>query len=313
VLFTTRHSGGGLAKAKTDITLLPELTLGTVQLVLTSPPYNVGKIYERGSSMSLEEYLRWLAPIAEQICAKVADRGSICWQVGNFVRDTQVFPLDFFFYDMFTKHGFKLRERIIWRFNFGLHALKRLSGRYETLLWFTKTDAYTFNLDDIRVPQLYPGKRHPSRKGIAKAGKPSGNPLGKNPGDFWTFSAENCFINDPVWELPNVKASHPELTIHPCQFPHELAERCILAFSNPSDIILDPFIGAGTSAVAALKAGRKSIGIDKSGEYIELTRKRVDALRNGTLNLRRSGFHVRKPSRTEAVAQIPAEWLGTAE
>jgi adenine-specific DNA-methyltransferase len=80
-----------LAKAKTDITLLPELTLihaevadaldqiedGTVQLVLTSPPYNVGKIYERGSSMSLEEYLLWLAPIAEQICAKVADRGSI--------------------------------------------------------------------------------------------------------------------------------------------------------------------------------------------------------------------------------------------
>jgi adenine-specific DNA-methyltransferase len=172
----------------------------TVQLVLTSPPYNIGKIYERDRARTLEEYLRWITPLAEKLCSKITDSGSICWQVGNFVRDGQVFPLDFYFYNIFLNQGLKLRNRIIWRFNFGFHATKRLSGRYETLLWFTKTDRYTFNLDPIRIPQLYPGKRHSSRKGVQKAGRPSGNPLGKNPADFWTFCAEDCFIGDPVWE-----------------------------------------------------------------------------------------------------------------
>jgi len=283
-----------------------------VQLVLTSPPYNLRKIYERDKVMSLDEYVTWLTPIVEKICKKVAIGGSVCWQVGNFVRDGEVFPLDYFFYDMFIKQGFKLRNRIIWKFNFGLHANKRLSGRYETLLWFSKNDDYVFNLDPIRVPQLYPGKRHSARKG-EKAGKPSGNPLGKNPSDFWTFSADSCFNENPIWEIPNVKAKHPEYTIHPCQFPHELAERCVLAFSNAGDIVLDPFVGAGTSAVAAIKAGRKIIGIDRSAEYIELAHRRVKALRAGELELRRSGEEVRRPVPGEKVSTVPEEWSEAAE
>lgn len=285
----------------------------SVQLVLTSPPYNIGKSYERDTSMSLDEYITWLTPIIKTICAKLSDNGSLCWQVGNFVRNSEVFPLDYYFYEIFRQNGMKLRNRIIWRFNFGLHASKRLSGRYETLLWLTKSDTYTFNLDSIRVPQLYPGKRYSSRKGVGKAGKPSGNPLGKNPADFWTFSAEDCFANNPVWDIPNVKANHPEKTIHPCQFPHELAERCVLAFSNPGDSVLDPFVGAGTTAVAALGAGRKSIGIDKSSEYIELTSTRITALRDGTLKLRNSGSSAQKPSLTQSVARVPFEWIKAAE
>ncbi len=286
---------------------------GSVQLVLTSPPYNLRKIYERDRAISLEEYVEWLTPIVKKISKKVAVNGSVCWQVGNFVRDGEVFPLDYYFYNMFQKHGFKLRNRIIWKFNFGLHASKRLSGRYETLLWFTKSNNYIFNLDPIRVPQLYPGKRHSARKGEAKAGKPSGNPLGKNPSDFWTFSADDCFKGNPVWEIPNVKANHVEQTIHPCQFPHELAERCILAFSNVGDVVLDPFVGAGTSAVAAIKAGRNAIGIDRSEEYVNLTHQRVKALRAGHLDLRRSGADVRKPAVGEKVSQVPNEWLEAAE
>lgn len=258
--------------------------------------------------MSLQQYLEWLRPIAESLCLKLSESGSLCWQTGNFVENGVVFPLDFFFYDMFSKMGLKLRNRIIWRFNFGLHATKRFSGRYETLLWFTKSDAYTFNLDPIRVPQLYPGKKHSSAKGEGKAGKFSGNPKGKNPADFWTFSAEDAFLTDPVWDLPNVKANHPEKTIHPCQFPHELAERCVLAFTQPGDLILDPFLGAGTTAIAAIKAGRRVIGVDKDIRYITLARQRLDELNSGELALRRSGQAVREPKFGEAVATIPEEW-----
>ncbi|WP_300574142.1 site-specific DNA-methyltransferase [Phenylobacterium sp.] len=297
-----------------DVSLaLAEIPDGSVQLVLTSPPYNLRKIYERDQAMTLDQYVGWLTPIVEQLCKKVADQGSVCWQVGNFVRDGEVFPLDYYFYHMFISQGFKLRNRIIWKFNFGLHNTRRLSGRYETLLWFTKTDKYTFNLDPIRVPQLYPGKRHTSKKGDGKAGQPSGNPLGKNPSDFWTFSADEYFDGNPVWDIPNVKANHPEQTIHPCQFPHELAERCVLAFSNSGDTVLDPFVGAGTTPIAAIKAGRSAIGIDRNEEYIRLTHARVIALRAGELQLRRSGGAVREPKVGEKVSQVPPEWSEAAE
>jgi adenine-specific DNA-methyltransferase len=284
----------------------------SIQLVVTSPPYNVGKEYERDRTMSLDEYLAWLQPIIEKLCTKIQSSGSICWQVGNFVKDGEVFPLDYFFYKMFIDQGFKLRNRIIWQFNFGLHASKRMSGRYETLLWFTKTDDYTFNLDPIRIPQLYPGKRHAQRKG-EKAGQPSGNPLGKNPSDVWTFSGDEFFKNNPVWPIPNVKANHPEKTAHPCQFPHELVERCVLAFSNMGDTVLDPFVGTGTSAIAAIKAGRNAIGIDKSADYIAIAQSRIDALLQGSLTLRKSGMAVRKPDIRDSVARIPDEWLKVAE
>lgn len=301
--------GGAIQLINEDAaTALASLADGSAALVLTSPPYNMGKEYERDSRMSLDEYLQWLTPIIESIVAKVSDEGSICWQTGNFVRDGEVFPLDVFFYQIFSKLGLKLRNRIIWRFNFGLHANKRFSGRYETLLWFTKSDGYQFNLDPVRVPQIYPGKRHAATKGEQRAGQLSGNPKGKNPSDYWTFSAEDAFLNNPVWDLPNVKANHPEKTIHPCQFPHELAERCVLALTRPGDIVLDPFLGAGTTAIAALKAGRRIVGIEKDPTYVAVAQARLDALMAGTLPLRKSGQTVRVPSPGEAVARLPVEW-----
>ncbi|MCA0432269.1 MAG: site-specific DNA-methyltransferase [Proteobacteria bacterium] len=285
---------------------------GSIQLVLTSPPYNLRKIYERDRVMSLDEYVSWLDPIVGELCKKVGPKGSICWQVGNFVDQGAVYPLDYYFYGLFLKYGFKLRNRIIWKFNFGLHAKRRFSGRYETVLWLTKSDDYTFNLDPVRVPQLYPGKRHSSSKGTQRAGTPSGNPLGKNPSDYWTFTPEENFFLDPIWDIPNVKANHPELTDHPCQFPHELAERFVLALTKSGDVVLDPFVGAGTSAIAAIKLGRKSVAIDRCKEYVELTKKRVKKLRVGSIKLRKSGQEVREPNVADRVARPPAEWIKMA-
>lgn len=282
---------------------------GSCKLVITSPPYNIGKEYERDRRLSLREYLRWLDKIIGTLCEKVALDGHICWQSGNFVEAGEVFPLDIFFYRMFKRRGLKLRNRIIWHFNFGLHAQTRFSGRYETLLWFTKSDEYTFNLDPVRMRQIYPGKRHATKKG-SKAGQPSGNPKGKNPSDFWVFDPTDAFQDCPVWDFPNVKASHPEKTIHPCQFPSELVERCILALTNESDLVLDPFIGSGTTAIAALQHGRRVIGIDRDPRYVHLARQRLELLQRGELSTRPLGKPVRRPVAGEAVATIPEEWGG---
>lgn len=295
-----------------SLKVLNDIAGESCRLVITSPPYNIGKEYERDRRRSLQEYIEWLDPIVEEACAKVTADGHLCWQVGNHVSDGEVFPLDYFFYQMIIKRGFRLRNRIIWHFNFGLHATKRFSGRYETLLWFTKSDSYFFQLDAVRVPQLYPGKRHAEGRGD-KAGLPSGNPKGKNPTDFWTFAPEAVFKDDPVWDLPNVKAHHPEKTIHPCQFPSELVERCVLALTEAGDTVLDPFVGTGTSVIAAAKHGRRGIGIDQSKKYIELAQTRLAEHQAGRLITRPIGKPVRRPRAGERVATVPTEWNTAAE
>ncbi len=274
---------------------------GFAKLIITSPPYNIGKAYEQ--SAKLDQYLDALHPVLEQLVRVLSTEGSVCWQVGNYVEDGEVFPLDIYFYQLFKARGMKLRNRIIWHFEHGLHASKRFSGRYETLLWFTKNDAYTFNLDPVRVPSKYPGKTH--FKG-AKRGQPSGNPLGKNPSDVWRIVAQDW--ETALWNIPNVKANHPEKTIHPCQFPIELVERCVLALTNEDDWILDPFSGVGSALLAALKNNRRAFGCEKEEEYIEIAHGRIADLYSGALPYRQLGKPVHQPTGREKVAQIPMEW-----
>ena len=291
-------------KALDAVRSLPEESCA---LIVSSPPYNIGKAYERNEPRSLEEYRREFTVLAAALVSRLTLNGSLCWQVGNFVDQGEIVPLDVLFYEIFKRFGLKLRNRIIWRFDFGLNSQKRFSGRYETILWFTKTDQYIFNLDPVRVPQKYPGKRHSSKKG-SRAGQLSGNPRGKNPSDFWQFSAEEAFLTNPIWEFPNVKANHPEKTFHPCQFPIELAERCVLALSSPGDIVLDPFLGTGTSVIAAVKHGRRGVGVDTDKSYVELARKRVKQAIAGKLAMRPSGTPVWAPNAGLKVARVPDEW-----
>jgi len=253
-----------------------------VKLVVTSPPYNLGKPYE--SRLDMDEYLAQQRRVIEE-CVRVLDgRGSICWQVGNYVDDGEIIPLDVLLYPIFASLGLRLRNRIVWHFGHGLHASKRFSGRYEVILWFTKGNEYIFNLDAVRVPQKYPKKKH--FKG-PKKGQLSGNPLGKNPGD--------------IWEIPNVKANHVEKTIHPCQFPVELIERLVLSMTDEGDWVLDPFIGVGTTAIAALMHNRKAIGTEIVPEYVEVAKKRIRLAEKGTLRIRpmeRSVYDPKAPSKS---------------
>lgn len=285
-----------------SLTTLRTCPDGFAKLIITSPPYNIGKVYE--SPAKLDLYLARIRPVIEQLWRVLAPDGSVCWQVGNYVKNREVYPLDILYYQLFKDQGFKLRNRVIWHFDHGLHSQWRFSGRYETLLWFTKTDDYTFNLDSVRVRSRYPGKRH--FKG-ARKGAPSGNPLGKNPSDVWPILLKDW--ESSLWNIPNVKANHIEKTIHPCQFPIELVERCVLALTDESDWVLDPFSGVGSAILAALRHNRRAMGCEKEPLYVRIASKRIRDFYRGRLMYRPLGKAIAEPNPNQKVAQVPKEWL----
>jgi len=249
------------------LNLLKQIPSGTIQLIVTSPPYNLGKEYEK--KLLLTQYLVQQATVIRECHRILSEHGSICWQVGNYVNNGTIVPLDTVLYPIFDDLGMKMRNRIIWHFEHGLHCSKRFSGRYETIIWFTKSDDYVFNLDPVRVPQKYPGKKH--FKG-PKVGQYSGNPKGKNPSD--------------IWLIPNVKSNHIEKTIHPCQFPVELIERLVLSMTDQDDWVLDPFLGVGTTIVAAVRHQRRGAGAEVFQKYVEIAYDRINQEIKGTLKTR---------------------------
>ncbi len=279
---------------------LLDLEPESVDLIVTSPPYFVGKEYDNSRCIDdfLSEFKRLLPSIAH--CLKRG--GSICWQVGNHVHNGQLTPLDAIVIGCLQSDSrFFLRNRIIWTFGHGEHAVKRFSGRHETILWYTKGDSYQFDLDASRVPQRYPGKKH--YRGPNK-GNWSGNPLGKNPGDIWD-------IGD-TWNIPNVKANHIEKTDHPCQFPTALVRRLIVALSPKGGVVADPYIGSGTTAISALLEGRNVIGCDLESRYLKITENRIQELLNGNGRIRED-MPVRKPKPNESVSKRPPHFRSSTE
>jgi len=257
-------------------------------LVVTSPPYDIGKPYEK--KVPLAEYVEWQRKIVERIVKRMPENGSICWQVGNYIDNGEVRPLDIELAPIFYELNLKLRNRIVWTFGHGMHAKRRFSGRHETILWFTKGDDYVFNLDDVRVPQKYAGKRH--FKGKHK-GELSGNPLGKNPED--------------VWNIPNVVGNHVEKKEHPCQFPVGLVQRLVLALSNQDDVVFDPFAGSASTAVAALTCHRKFVGTEIDSKYVKIAKERIRNTLNGTELFRPVDKPVYDP-RKSYLSRRPKEW-----
>jgi len=243
----------------------------SVDLILTSPPYNVGKEYE--DHKTIEEYMEWQSGIIRECHRILKTNGSICWQVGNSIdkskEKSEVIPLDCLFYPVFKKLDFRLRNRIVWSFAHGLHCKNRFSGRHETILWWSKGDDYTYNLDDVRIPQKYPGKKY--YKG-PKKGQLSGNPLGCNPGD--------------IWNIPNVKHNHVEKSKHPCQFPIELAGTLILALSNKNETVVDPFAGSCSTGISSAIHERKCICIESHTPYVDEAKERLKLLSSGDLKIR---------------------------
>jgi len=243
---------------------LKQIPDSKAKLVVTSPPYNIGQEYEE--KRPLDDYIDWQSKVILECTRILHEEGSICWQVGSYTKRGEYYPLDILLYDQFKKLRLILQNRIIWYFRssrpFGLP----LSNKYETILWFSKKKQCLYNLDPIRIPRIYAPKIYwrPAKKKLS-----GGNPLGKNPGN--------------VWLIPHVQNNHPERTVHPCQFPIALIERLVLALTNPGDLVVDPFIGSGTTAIASLLHNRRCAGSDKVKKYVDIAKERIQIMSNGNL------------------------------
>jgi adenine-specific DNA-methyltransferase len=269
------------------IEFLRALKPGSVDLIISSPPYCMGKEYER--TLRKDDFITAHMKIAPLLTRALRSGGSLCWQVGHHVHAGIVTPLDAIVYHIFSEQKkLLLRNRIVWTFGHGAHASKRFSGRHETILWFTKGHRYRFDLNSIRVPQKYPGKRH--YKGPNK-GQFSGNPRGKNPSD--------------VWEIPNVKSKHIEKTDHPCQFPVALVQRLIRALVRRNGLVVDPFMGSGSAAVAAALEGRSFEGCDIKSSYVRIAKKRMSSLKRGEITHRPLERPIFTPNGNDSVSTRP--------
>lgn len=233
----------------------------SVKLVVTSPPYNIdikygnktskGKVLESKGvkyedNLSEEDYRALLQRVFNECKRVLTDDGSIWVNIKNRMIDGAIVP-PFWIQDMFD--DMYLKNVIIWNFDWGGSTNKRFAPRYEYVFWFTKhKDKYTFNLDDVKIPALnYRPDRYKSQL--------------KNPTD--------------VWRMSMVSGNFEERTAHPAQYPEQLIERIILTGSNPGDIIMDPFMGSGTSAVVAKKLGRHYLGYEIVKEYCDMAEERL--------------------------------------
>lgn len=278
--------------------MLASLEDNSVSLIITSPPYCMGKEYENISD-DIDSFIKLNSMVIKESTRILKKGGSLCWQVGFHVKNSAIVPLDCLIYNIVQKINahlsnddkLVLHNRIIWTFGHGLNSEKRLSGRYETIMWFTKGNDYVFNLDPIRVPQKYPGKKYSRGKRI---GEFSGNPLGKNPSD--------------VWDIPNVKANHVEKTNHPCQFPIVIPQKLIKALTNEHDLVVDPFLGSGTTAIACIIEDRRFIGSELKKEYINISDDRIKRALNGDIDYRPDDPPM-EPNVNQKVAQKPESFL----
>lgn len=276
------------------VDLLGELEPEVVSLVITSPPYCIGKEYENISD-DIHSFCENHREVLPMVIRALRPGGSLCWQVGYHVKSAEIVPLDYIVFNLVNEINEKLeanermilRNRIIWTFGHGLNSERRLSGRHEVILWYTKGNNYFFNLDSIRVPQKYPGKTYHHGD---KKGQISGNPKGKNPSD--------------VWDIPNVKANHVEKTDHPCQFPIAIPQRLIKALTKEGDLILDPYMGSGTAAAAAILEKRRFVGAEIMEDYTKIAEQRIEAAIEGTLRYREDKPVV-EPNPNSKVAKKP--------
>lgn len=271
--------------------LISAMPDNSIDLIFSSPPYCMGKEYE--SSSDVLDFIAQHKLLLPQLVRILKPGGSLCWQTGNHVKNGVVTPLDSLIFSiLFTDERVQLRNRVVWTVGHGLHCANRFSGRHETILWYTKGNNYDFDLDAIRVPQKYPGKRY--AKGPRK-GEYSGNPLGKNPGD--------------VWEIPNVKANHIEKTVHPCQFPVALPQTFIRALTKKGDLVMDPFMGSGSAGVAALLEGRRFLGSDIDADYSAIAEERLKAAIEGKAKVRAWDKTLVEPNPNDKVATRPDHFL----
>ena len=250
------YSHNGIKLYKGDcVDLIPGLC-DKPNLIITSPPYNIGKEYEHISTV--ESYVEWCSKWMDLIYESSTPAASFWLNLGYLSVEAKGknVPIPYLLWD---KSRFFLLQEVVWNYGAGVAAKKYFSPRNEKFLWYVKDpDAYVFELDRVRDKNVkYPNQK---KNGVLKC-----NPLGKNPTD--------------VWEFPKVTSgggrASKERTPHPAQFPEKVIERIVLACSNEGDLVLDPFMGSGTTASVCQRLNRRCIGFELRDDYLEISRRRL--------------------------------------
>jgi DNA modification methylase len=228
-----------LGKAELELAKLPS---SSVDLIIADPPYNLGKDYGNNKDKKTrEDYLEFTKTWLAEAVRVLKPTGSLYVFMGfRFISRLCILLED----DL----ELKFNSWITWHYTQGMGRKTGFSPRHEDILLFTKTDNYTFNLDDVRIPQKYYRERN--------------NMAGANPGDVWQFS--------------HVHYCSAERLPHPTQKPEALLERMIRASSNEGDVVLDPFLGSGTTCRAADVLGRKWLGIEVNPDYVQMSKERLE-------------------------------------
>lgn len=236
--------------------LLATSAPGSIDLAVTSPPYNIGKEYE--SPQAIDKYVDWCASWVKLLYQLTSAQGTFWLNLGylQLPDKARAIPIA---YLLWNRMPFYLIQEVVWHYGAGVAARTMFSPRNEKFLWYVKDPAfYTFNLDEIRDKNV----KYPNQK---KNGKLKCNQLGKNPTDVWQFPKVTSGRN----------RSSKERTPHPAQFPLQVIDRIIKGSSNPGDVVLDPFMGSGTTALAALSNQRKVVGFEVDRRYCEIAARRI--------------------------------------
>lgn len=236
--------------------LLKSIPDRSVKLVVTSPPYNIGKPYGKyKDKIPLNEWKNLISEVTKEVFRILTPDGSFFLNLSPvpFGEDKEILPLPYIGYDIMKEAGFYIRNIITWTFNNMQNCTQRLSGRYENIVWGVKDlKNYVFNLDDVRIPY------------ITQNDKRLEGGTGRNPTDVWYFNRVNNMTKEKLG------------LSHPTVYPIEMIERIIKMSSNIGDTVLDPFLGSGTTAVAALKLDRKAVGFELDQSYESEISKRIE-------------------------------------
>ena len=246
--------------------VMNEMRPNSVNTIVTSPPYNLNKKYGKyNDKRSFGEWEELMDSVAEAAKCVLTNDGSFLLNVSPVpdAKTKEIVPLDALAYFIFKKHGYALRNNIVWHFNNMQNCVNRLSGRWEAILWFVKDiNHYQFNLDDIRIPYITQNDKR----------LVGGN--GRNPTDTWHYDVPES----DFWyfdRVNNMTKNKLGITEHPCVFPVPMIERIIKMTTHEGDVVLDPFLGSGTTLVAAQKLKRVGLGIELDEKFTPIIEKRL--------------------------------------
>lgn len=226
---------------------MEELPDNSIHLMVTSPPYNVGKEYDQ--NLTFKEYRMFLKKVWAEVYRVLVPGGRVCINVANLGRKPYI-PLHAFIIQDMLDVGFLMRGEIIWN---------KASSAGASTAWGSWLSAKNPTLRDVHEYILV------FCKGLFKRENPQNREDTITREEFLEFTKS-------VWTLPTVSAKKIG---HPAPFHEELPYRCIQLYTFKNEVVLDPFMGSGQTAIAALKAERYYVGYEINEDYVKLAERRI--------------------------------------